>query len=195
MLTKKIILALVVFVFCVPVIAFAKDKDEDKDHRGEPFQALQTQIDQLKTQLRHIRLTPGPQGPAGPQGIPGPQGLPGPQGPAGPTGATGATGLPGTIDPNKIYSKDCPAPNSGECECDHLDTDLVLTGGVACFVPNSEVVGAIGFSGPVYQMPPPDSPSSGSGLPNAWQAYCWRIYTDQPEQFFPGSITIICYRP
>jgi hypothetical protein len=59
---------------------------------GQPFQALQLQIDDLKQQLEAIELVPGPpgpQGPIGPQGLQGeqgPQGLQGEQGPQGPQG-------------------------------------------------------------------------------------------------------------
>jgi hypothetical protein len=57
---KKIVLALMVLVLCISVNAFAAN--------GTPFQELQRQIDQLKTQLQNIQLTPGPPGPAGPAG-------------------------------------------------------------------------------------------------------------------------------
>jgi hypothetical protein len=57
---KKTVLFLIALVLCIPVIAFAAN--------GQPFQDLQSQIDQLKIQLQNIQLTPGPQGPAGPAG-------------------------------------------------------------------------------------------------------------------------------
>jgi hypothetical protein len=79
MLTKKMVLTLAALVLCVPVIAYAAE--------GQPFKALQQQIDELKQQLQNIQLTPGPQGPAGP---------------AGPTGATGGTGAIGATGPQGL---------------------------------------------------------------------------------------------
>jgi hypothetical protein len=65
---------------------------------GQPFKALQDQIDQLKIQLQNIQLTPGPPGatgPAGPMGPVGPQGMQGPAGPKGETGEQGPQGIQG----------------------------------------------------------------------------------------------------
>src|SRR4030042_127030 len=75
MITKKIVLALIALVLWVPA-AYAADVTLTPDGKvpGTPFQALQQQIDQLKTQLQNIQLTPGPQGPAGPAGPAGPKG-------------------------------------------------------------------------------------------------------------------------
>lgn len=93
----KTALVLIFIVLFVPVVAFGAE--------GQPFKALQEQIDQLKIQLQNIQLTPGPQGPPGPAGpagatgATGPVGAIGPMGPAGPTGATGPQGLPGPQGP------------------------------------------------------------------------------------------------
>lgn len=57
MIAKKLVLILAVLVLCAPVIAFAAE--------GQPFQALQKQIDQLQQQINNIKLTPGPPGPSG----------------------------------------------------------------------------------------------------------------------------------
>jgi hypothetical protein len=73
-MTRKIVLVLLALILWVPAIAYSAE--------GQPFQALQQQIDDLKQQFQNIQLTPGPQGPAGPEG------------PAGPTGATGPAAPP-----------------------------------------------------------------------------------------------------
>ncbi len=57
---KKTVVVLIALVLCTPVITFAAN--------GQPFLDLQSQIDQLKSQLQNIQLTPGPQGPQGPAG-------------------------------------------------------------------------------------------------------------------------------
>lgn len=88
---KKTVVVLIALVFCIPVITIAAE--------GQPFQNLQSQIDQLKTQLQNIQLTPGPQGPQGPAGPIGPTGPAGPSGPAGPTGAMGPAGPEGPQGP------------------------------------------------------------------------------------------------
>ena len=68
----KTALVLIFIVLFIPVVAFGAE--------GQPFKALQEQIDQLKIQLQNIQLIPGPQGPAGPTGA---TGATGPTGPAG----------------------------------------------------------------------------------------------------------------
>ena len=65
---------------------------------GTPFQYLQQQVDQLRTQLQNLQLTPGPQGPAGPEGSAGLQGPAGPQGPAGLQGPAGPQGPGGGVN-------------------------------------------------------------------------------------------------
>ena len=70
--------------------------------QGNPFNALQNQVDSLQQQINTIELTPGPQGPQGPegpQGPPGPQGDPGPQGPQGEVGPQGPQGDVGPQGP------------------------------------------------------------------------------------------------
>jgi hypothetical protein len=106
---KKVIIAVVLFMLCIPVIALA-------DAGGLP--ALETELravqTNLQSQINNIKLTPGPPGPTGPQGpagavgpagpvgpagaastVPGPVGPAGPAGPAGPKGDTGAAGPAG----------------------------------------------------------------------------------------------------
>lgn len=61
---KKTILILVLLVPCIPTIVLAAGEGL----KGTPFQNLQQQIDQLRTQLKNIQLTPGPLGPVGPAG-------------------------------------------------------------------------------------------------------------------------------
>ena len=51
---KKTVLVLIGLVLFIPVVAFGTE--------GQPFKALQDQIDQLKMQLQNIQLTPGPPG-------------------------------------------------------------------------------------------------------------------------------------
>jgi len=70
-------LFLIALVLCIPVITFAAN--------GQPFQALQSQIDQLKNTLQNIQLAPGPQGPAGEKGA------------TGLAGAAGLIGPPGVV--------------------------------------------------------------------------------------------------
>ena len=78
----KTALVLIFIVLFVPVVAFGQ--------QGQPFKALQEQIDQLKIQLQNIQLTPGPPGPAGPTGA---------------TGATGPKGVAGaSFDVSKLYT-------------------------------------------------------------------------------------------
>jgi hypothetical protein len=102
MIAKKIVLTLLALVLCAPLIASAKDKDDDdKVPPGGPFQALQQQINQLKHQLQNIQLIPGPQGPAGPKGS---QGLKGDTGATGATGAIGPAGPAGTAGPAHSYA-------------------------------------------------------------------------------------------
>lgn len=84
---KKTVLYLLLLL-TFPVIAYAAE--------GQPFKALQEQIDQTNTKLNSIQLTPGPQGPQGPAGPKGDTGAPGP---AGATGGTGATGPAGSAGP------------------------------------------------------------------------------------------------
>jgi len=86
---KKRVLFLIALVLCVPVITFAAN--------GQPFQDLQSQIDQLKNMLQNIQLTPGPAGPQGPTGATGPTGLTGATGPTGADGQEGPTGPPGLL--------------------------------------------------------------------------------------------------
>jgi len=57
MIKQKKVLVLVVLVLLLPVVAYAAE--------GQPFKALQQQIDELKQQLQNIQLIPGPQGPVG----------------------------------------------------------------------------------------------------------------------------------
>ena len=118
MIMKKIVLILVALVLSVPVVAFARDNDDDRVPPGRTFQALQAEIGrlqkeigQLMMQIQNIQLRPmsqglqGPQGPAGPAGPIGPSGSPGPAGPVGaigpvgPTGPQGPTGLTGSTGP------------------------------------------------------------------------------------------------
>jgi hypothetical protein len=69
MIAKKIVfISMALVLWGVPTIVFAA---------GAPFDQLQQQIDQLKTQLQNIQRIPGPQGPQGPVGPTGPQGPPG----------------------------------------------------------------------------------------------------------------------
>jgi hypothetical protein len=83
----KTALVLIFIVLFIPVVAFGAE--------GQPFKALQEQIDQLKIQLQNIQLTPGPPGPPGPAGARGPAGPTGAIGPVGPIGSTGPTGTTG----------------------------------------------------------------------------------------------------
>lgn len=58
-------LLILVALFCIPAFAYSQ---------GKPFEGLQQQIDQLKSQLQNMQLKqgpPGPQGPTGPKGGPG----------------------------------------------------------------------------------------------------------------------------
>ena len=80
----------------------------DSMAQGNPFDALQGQVDGLQQQINTIETTPGPQGdtgpqgetgPQGPQGDAGPQGPQGDIGPQGPQGDTGAQGLQGDAGP------------------------------------------------------------------------------------------------
>jgi hypothetical protein len=84
MIAKKLALILAVLVLSAPVIAFAAE--------GQPFQALQKQIDQLQQQINTIQLTPGPPGQKGDKGDKGDPGA------TGATGATGAEGPPGVAN-------------------------------------------------------------------------------------------------
>ena len=59
----KTALVLIFIVLFIPVVALGA--------QGQPFEALQEQIDQLKIELQNIQLTPGPPGPAGPTGATG----------------------------------------------------------------------------------------------------------------------------
>ena len=118
MIMKKIVLILVALVLSVPVVAFARDNDDDRVPPGRTFQVLQAEIgrlqkeiSQLMMQIQNIQLKPmsqgpkGPQGPAGPAGPIGPSGSPGPAGPVGaigpvgPAGPQGPTGLTGPTGP------------------------------------------------------------------------------------------------
>jgi len=102
---KKRVLFLIALVLCVPVITFAAN--------GQPFQDLQSQIDQLKNMLQNIQLTPGPAGPQGPTGATGPTGLTGATGPTGLTGATGPTGLTGATGPTGADGQEGPTGPPG----------------------------------------------------------------------------------
>ena len=57
---KKTVVLLIALVLCIPAITFAAN--------GQPFQDLQNQINQLKSMIENIQLTPGPQGPPGVSG-------------------------------------------------------------------------------------------------------------------------------
>lgn len=87
---KKLILVFAVILLFAPIIIYAQG---ELNANGQPFQALQKQIDQLKAQLATIQLTPGPPGPAGSAGPPGPAGPAGPQGPQGLQGEQGPAGV------------------------------------------------------------------------------------------------------
>jgi len=110
MIMKKIVLILVALVLSVPVVAFARDNDDDRVPPGRTFQVLQAEIgrlqkeiSQLMMQIQNIQLKPmsqgpkGPQGPAGPAGPIGPSGSPGPAGPVGSIGPVGPVGPQGPI--------------------------------------------------------------------------------------------------
>jgi hypothetical protein len=57
---KKTVVVLIALVLCIPVIAFAADVALTSDGKvpGTPFQTLQSEIDQLNTNLHNIQLTP-----------------------------------------------------------------------------------------------------------------------------------------
>jgi len=96
---------------------------------GQPFQALQEQIDELRQQLEAIQLIPGPEGPQGPQGEQGPQGIQGLTGPEGPQGLPG-TGI-------SVYD------GNGNYLC-----ELISFYGLTCFIPSHKRVITIDrFSG------------------------------------------------
>ena len=101
---EKTVLVLIVLVLCIPVIAFAADVTVTSHGKEpeQPFQHLQQQIDDLKTQLKNIKRIAGPPGPAGPQGARGPQGPQGVQGLAGPIGPQGPKGDSGPLGPQGL---------------------------------------------------------------------------------------------
>lgn len=99
---KWLLVLAMVFMISLPAIVFAADVTLTSDGKvpGTPFQALQQQIEQLKTQLQNIQLTPGPQGLPGPTGATGV----GIQGIAGVQGIQGIQGIPGiSLDLSKMY--------------------------------------------------------------------------------------------
>ena len=65
---------------------------------GQPFQALQQQIDDHQNQIDNIQLIPGPPGPQGEQGVQGPQGIQGLQGEQGTQGIQGLKGDKDTLE-------------------------------------------------------------------------------------------------
>lgn len=95
MVIRKTFLTLAVFVLCVQALAFANNEKHKSKYKAKDrkLQYLHQQVDDLRTDLENIQLTPGPQGDAGPAGAEGAQGSAGPQGDTGPAGPTGADGL------------------------------------------------------------------------------------------------------
>ncbi len=124
MVSKKIIFALAALVMCFPVISYPADVSLTTDGKvpGLPFQNLQGQIDQVKTELLNIQLAPGPQGPMGPAGPAGPAGATGATGPQGPQGATGPAGPQG------------PAGTAGSGG-GTISGTIILPGGPSDYVP------------------------------------------------------------
>ena len=119
---KKWRIGLVVLVFttCLALSSVRADSVKNQGevgNSGKPFTALQQQImalqqqlDQLKSNLNTIQLTPGQQGPAGPTG---PVGAQGPAGPAGPEGAQGPQGPQGPAGPAGIQGAQGPSGLEG----------------------------------------------------------------------------------
>jgi len=116
MIMKKIVLILVALVLSVPVVAFARDNDDDRFPPGRTFQVLQAEIGQLMMQIQNIQLKPmsqGPQGPQGPAGLAGPIGPSGSPGPAGPIGAIGPVGPAGPQGPIGLTGPTGPVGATG----------------------------------------------------------------------------------
>jgi hypothetical protein len=120
MIMKKIVLILVALVLSVPVVAFARDNDDDRVPPGRTFQVLQAEIGrlqkeigQLMMQIQNIQLKPMSQGPQGPQGPAGPAGLIGPSGSPGPAGPIGAIGPAGPAGPQGPIGLTGPAGSVG----------------------------------------------------------------------------------
>ena len=117
---KRILVLAMVFMISLPVIAFAADVTLTSDGKvpGTPFQALQQQIDQLKTQLQNIQLTPGPPGPTGATGA-------GIQGIAGVQGIQGIQGLAGiSFDLSKLYTNES---HYAPATCNNDDVSISCT--------------------------------------------------------------------
>lgn len=106
-ITNIAMILLGIFLVGIPHVALSADGQPAPDGkvRGQPFQYLQQQIEE-------IELLPGPEGPTGPagpagpagaQGDPGPPGDPGPAGPAGEQGVPGPPGGPGPQGPAANY--------------------------------------------------------------------------------------------
>jgi hypothetical protein len=200
---KKTVLFLLL-ILAFPVVAFGAE--------GQPFKALQEQINQLntliinlQTQVNNIQLIPGPQGPAGPAGA---KGDIGPAGPIGATGATGATGPAGpqglqglqglkgdigpagpagTFDQSKIYYKSCD--NSTQCMCDTTNgpNDILIIYGVAC--PSTHPASTADLAFTVN----PSNPNT--YIPVELNAYCYAVDGSSSIGSTPLNIDLVCYIP
>ncbi len=138
---KNVIIALVLFLLCIPVIALAQPYPAGSLRAIEQeLQALQKQVralqqqDQedrareanLQSQINNIQLKPGPPGPRGPQGPPGPMGTAGPAGAIGPAGPAGAS-----FDPSRWYVR--ASSQGGYVSCNN--DDVSLSCGITCLPP------------------------------------------------------------
>lgn len=96
---KKYILGFVLgaLVFTGANIAFADEKG--KGRLSDLLETIQLEVDNLRTSIANIQLTPGPRGLQGNDGAQGLQGQVGPQGSQGLKGDTGLTGLQGSVGP------------------------------------------------------------------------------------------------
>ena len=106
---RKMLLVVLTMVFMlIPIIAMPGEVSLTSDGKvpGTPFKVLQDQIDQLKSQLLNIQLTPGPQGI---QGIAGVQGEKGDKGDQGIQGIAGLSGEQGTSGVVRTYEVHIPA--------------------------------------------------------------------------------------
>jgi len=176
----KTALVLIFVVLFIPMVAFGAE--------GQPFKALQEQIDQLKVQLQNIQLTPGPQGPAGPAGPAGATGATGATGGTGATGAQGIQGPPGMIDKTKLYTKTCEG--AVFCACNDPSNDILLNGGAKC-MDGAQLAAAYGLPG--YQSDSLLAQSipgyDNNGTPG-WTADCVQNNTDA---LYPTDyIIIVC---
>lgn len=138
---KRLVLLLIVFLFCIPSIVFSDVAlTSDGKVPGTPFVVLQQQIDQLTQQLLNIQLTPGPQGPIGLTGPEGPMGPMGPQGPQGPAGSFSCS----QGDMLFCYRGENGTLNVGVCRAGIRTCNATGTGFGDCVgevIPDSEICG------------------------------------------------------